>query len=109
VNVSSFVMPFQCANRSEILFRKDFEAFYVVISSLQVRLGCLSELPQASLPEHPLVAYSVDSLANQALADVAASLVVEMLQRHEVRQTFHSEGWKAVGRYLQSRSLGCET
>lgn len=59
---------------------------FISFSSLsQVRLGGMSELPQESLPEHPLIAYSLDSLANPSLADVAASVVSELLQRHAVR------------------------
>ncbi|KAG8656082.1 transportin MOS14 isoform X2 [Manihot esculenta] len=48
-----------------------------------VRAGCFSEIPQGSLPTHPLLNFVFNSLQVSASFDVAIEVLVELASRHE--------------------------
>ncbi|KAF2301703.1 hypothetical protein GH714_028725 [Hevea brasiliensis] len=48
-----------------------------------VRAGCFSEIPQGSLPTHPLLNFVFNSLQVSASFDLAIEVLVELASRHE--------------------------
>uniref|UniRef100_A0A0A0LAK7 Exportin-1/Importin-beta-like domain-containing protein n=1 Tax=Cucumis sativus TaxID=3659 RepID=A0A0A0LAK7_CUCSA len=48
-----------------------------------VRVGCFSEIPQGSLPTHPLLNFVLKSLQDVASFDLAIEVLVELVSRHE--------------------------
>ncbi|XP_022148144.1 transportin-3 isoform X2 [Momordica charantia] len=48
-----------------------------------VRVGCFSEIPQGSLPTHPLLNFVLKSLQDAASFDLAIEVLVELVSRHE--------------------------
>ncbi|XP_065865601.1 transportin MOS14 isoform X2 [Euphorbia lathyris] len=48
-----------------------------------VRAGCFSEIPQASLPAHPLLNFVFKSLQVSSSFDLAIEVLVELANRHE--------------------------
>ncbi|KAJ0113292.1 hypothetical protein Patl1_02485 [Pistacia atlantica] len=48
-----------------------------------VRAGCFSEIPQGSLPAHPLLNYVFNSLQVPSSFDLAIEVLVELVSRHE--------------------------
>ncbi|XP_020533475.2 transportin MOS14 isoform X2 [Jatropha curcas] len=51
-----------------------------------VRAGCFSEIPQGSLPTHPLLNFVFNSLQVSSSFDLAIEVLVELASRHEVGQ-----------------------
>ncbi|XP_058003756.1 transportin MOS14 isoform X3 [Hevea brasiliensis] len=49
-----------------------------------VRAGCFSEIPQGSLPTHPLLNFVFNSLQVSASFDLAIEVLVELASRHEI-------------------------
>ncbi|KAH7302716.1 hypothetical protein KP509_23G084200 [Ceratopteris richardii] len=49
-----------------------------------VRVGCFLEIPQSSLPSHPLLGFVFDSLLVPILFDLAIEVLIELVNRHEV-------------------------
>ncbi|GAV85541.1 LOW QUALITY PROTEIN: Xpo1 domain-containing protein [Cephalotus follicularis] len=48
-----------------------------------VRAGCFSEIPQGSLPAHPLLNFVFNSLQVSSSFDLAIEVLVELVSRHE--------------------------
>lgn len=48
-----------------------------------VRVGCFSEIPQGSLPTHPLLNFVLKSLQDATSFDLAIEVLVELVSRHE--------------------------
>lgn len=48
-----------------------------------VRAGCFSEIPQGSLPAHPLLNFIFNSLQVSSSFDLAIEVLVELVSRHE--------------------------
>ncbi|KAK9271665.1 hypothetical protein L1049_002028 [Liquidambar formosana] len=49
-----------------------------------VRAGCFSEIPQGSLPSHPLLNFVFNSLQVSSSFDLAIEVLVELVSRYEV-------------------------
>ncbi|XP_074582171.1 transportin MOS14-like isoform X2 [Curcuma longa] len=49
----------------------------------EVRVGCFSEIPPASLPTHPLFTFVFNSLQVSSSFDVAVEVLIELVSRYE--------------------------
>ncbi|KAB1211378.1 Transportin-3 [Morella rubra] len=50
-----------------------------------VRAGCFSEIPQGSLPAHPLLNFVFNSLQVLSSFDMAIEVLIELVSRHELK------------------------